>query len=113
MDRVRSWWKSYQFQGVPSFVLANKLKILKNDLKRWNVEVFGHVEDRIKKLWKDLSVLENLEDSQGLSVEEMGEVGRIRDELEKATLLEEICWRQKSRVFCIREGNKNTKFFHV
>ena len=46
-------------------------------------------------------------------MEEMGEVGRIRDELEKATLLEEICWRQKSRVFCIREGNKNTKFFHV
>ena len=46
--------------------------------------MFGHVEDRIKKLWKDLSVLENLEDSRGLSMEEMVEVGRIRDELEKA-----------------------------
>ena len=83
--------------------MANKLKLLKNDVKRWNVEVFGHIEDRIKKLWKDLSVLENIEDSRGLLAEEKVEVRRIHDKLEKATLLEEICWRQKSRVLCVRE----------
>ena len=83
--------------------MANKLKLLKNDVKRWNVEVFGHIEDQIKKLWKDLSVLENIEDSRGLLAEEKVEVRRIRDKLEKATLLEEICWRQKSRVLCVRE----------
>ncbi|KAK4559257.1 hypothetical protein RGQ29_008482 [Quercus rubra] len=63
VDRVRSWWDSYQVHGAPSFILANKLKLLKNDLKRWNVEVFGLVEVRIKKLWKDPSVLENMEES--------------------------------------------------
>ena len=26
--------------------------------------------------------------------------------------MEEICWRQKSRVFCIKEGDRNTEFFH-
>ena len=65
--------------------------------------MFGHIEDRIKKLWKDLSVLENIEDSRGLLAKEKVEVRRIRDKLEKATLLEEICWRQKSRVLCVRE----------
>ena len=91
VDRVRSWWDSYQVHGAPSFILASKLKFLKDDLKRWNVEVFGHVEVWIKKLWKDLSVLENMEESRGLSAEERVEMERIREELEKATLLDEIC----------------------
>ena len=26
--------------------------------------------------------------------------------------MEEICWRQKSRVLCIREGDRNTKFVY-
>ena len=90
VDRVWSWWDFYRVHGATSFILANKLKLLKNDLKIWNVEVFGHVEARIKKLWKDLNALENMEESQGLSTEERVEIGRIRDELEKATLLEEI-----------------------
>ena len=74
--------------------------------------MFGHVEVRIKKLWNDLSALENMEESWGLSAKERVEMGRIREELEKATLLEEICWRQKSRVLCVREGDRNTKIFH-
>ena len=53
VERVRSWWESYNVLGAPNFFLANKLKLLKNDLKKWNVEVFGNVEDRVKKLWQE------------------------------------------------------------
>ena len=74
--------------------------------------MFGHVKVQIKKLWKDLSALENMEESRDLLAEERVEMGRIRDELEQATLLEEISWRQKSIVLCVREGDRNTKFFH-
>ena len=31
-DRVHSWWNQYSFSGTPSFVLAKKLKALKEDI---------------------------------------------------------------------------------
>ena len=63
VDKIHSWWESYQFYRTPSFVLANKLKALKVDLKRWNVEEFGNVEEKGKKLWSDPRVLEIVEES--------------------------------------------------
>ena len=112
MERVRALWDSYHVLGAPSFVLANKLKLLKIDLKKWNVEVFGNGEDRVRNLWKDLSDLEMTEESRVLLEEERLELERVRGKLEKVTLMEEICRRQKSRVLCIRGGDRNTKFFH-
>ena len=51
VERVRSWWDYYYFQGAPSFFfLSNKLELLKNELKRWNAEVFGNVEEWVKKI---------------------------------------------------------------
>ena len=90
LERVSSWWESYLFQGTPSVSLANKLKMLKLDLKRWNVEEFGNIGLRVQNLWKDFNELEVIEDDRVPSVEESREKDRIRGELEKATLLEEI-----------------------
>ena len=70
MERVCSWWESYHFHGTPSYTLANKLKMLKLDLKKWNVEEFGNVGLRVQNLWKDFNVLEVIEDDRVLTAEE-------------------------------------------
>ena len=44
MDRVQSWWNRHSFVGTPSFVLAKKLKALKEDIVQWNCREFGNVE---------------------------------------------------------------------
>jgi hypothetical protein len=36
MNKVHEWWSSYSFRGMPSYVLSQKLKALKEDLKLWN-----------------------------------------------------------------------------
>jgi len=66
---------------------------LKLDLKIWNEEEFGNVENRLRKLWKDLNDLELIVDSQPLTNEEILEKDQLRTKLEKVTLMEETSWR--------------------
>ena len=58
LERVRNWWDSYHFFGNASFVLANKLKALKGDLKKWNEDEFGHVTMKKNMLMADLRELD-------------------------------------------------------
>ena len=54
VERVQGWWSGYVFTGSPSFVLANKLKALKADIKLWNREVVGDIRFRMRKLMAEV-----------------------------------------------------------
>ena len=43
-DLLKSWWEGDNFSGSSSFILAEKLKVLKSKLKEWNRDIFGRVE---------------------------------------------------------------------
>ncbi|KAG6664926.1 hypothetical protein CIPAW_02G126800 [Carya illinoinensis] len=71
VDRVRMWWSLYGFSGTPSFALAAKVKPLKTDSKKWNVEEFGNAENKRKLLMQQLQSLEERELLGDLSGEEL------------------------------------------
>ena len=57
VERVKGWWQSYPSHGIPSYVLAQKLKALKGDLKKWNEKCFGNVAVKSHQLLAELRVL--------------------------------------------------------
>ena len=109
---MKSWWENYHFQRTPSYILAKKLIALKSDLKQWNEPDFGNISAKKQQLWSKLNALDVKEDNQPLIEEEKLVKTTLCIELEKASLLEEISWRQKSRVLYLKEGDSNTRFFH-
>jgi hypothetical protein len=110
--KVRGWWDSFQFVGSSSFVLAKKMKALKWEIKRWNLEEFGDVRDKNKASSEELKALDRLEEERSLNEVEKERKRQICRELEASLLQEEISWRQKSRIRWLKEGDKCTKFFH-
>jgi hypothetical protein len=86
---VKQWWDSYSFHGTPSFVLACKLKALKQNLKTWNVEVFGNVERNKRKLFEELQA-DTIEGSRASVEGELLKKLEIVSEIERCSLLEEV-----------------------
>ena len=52
------------------------------------------------------------EGEHGLSEVELGERAVLRSQIQNLLSLEEVSWRQKLRMLCIKEGDNNTKIFH-
>ena len=77
-NRVHSWWNRYSFSGTPSFVLAKKLKALKEDLIQWNRSEFGNVERQKKELLEGLKLLDVKKGELGLFDVELGERAVLR-----------------------------------
>lgn len=50
VEKVHAWQDSYNFQGSPGYRIAKKLRALKVDLKKWNEEDFGNVEEKKKQV---------------------------------------------------------------
>lgn len=111
MDTVKKSWSSNGYYGCNMYVSVKFLKALKPVLRQLCRDKYGDLHNRLEteKRKLHLSQLENLHSPH----EDILQAGFIQNTLVKElSLAEEMLLRQKSRIQWIREGDKNTSFFH-
>jgi len=99
-----------QLTGKP---LQQKLKLIKGPLKVWNKEVFGHIDTKITKFQADLQRLEMKAQENDLDDCDLSRMEALKSQLWLWMARKERYWRQLSRCKIIKEGDRNTKFFHL
>ncbi|XP_016450193.1 uncharacterized protein LOC107775033 [Nicotiana tabacum] len=79
----------------------------------WNREVFGKLDTRRSRALDELSVLEQATENRAPDQLEKQRFIALKMELEKIANAEETSWRQKSRYLWLKEGDRNTRYFHT
>ena len=100
-------WKDALEQGEGSVVGA--LKAVAGGLKNWSSNILGDLEKRAKKLKKELEFCRKRE----ITKEQVAREGVLRYRLEKVEEQIDVYWRQRAHVRWLKEGDRNTAFFHA
>ncbi|XP_028094696.1 uncharacterized protein LOC114294740 [Camellia sinensis] len=110
---VKEAWSRYAVQGWAGYKVSLKLKEVKASLKQWNKEEFGNLNDKLSLIEEQLHSLDLLQERNTLSNNDLQIKRTLKSEYWKTLRLIEITWLQKSRQIWFKEGDKNSKFFHM
>lgn len=108
METIKEIWEKHKPLGF-----GEKLKEVKTGLKSWNTSVFGKIDHQIYALEERIHEIDMLANNNSLTDDEISERRSAQSELWGWLKRKETYWAQNSRAKWVKEGDKNTKYFHA
>lgn len=107
-EAIQKEW-SFQVTGTPMFIVAQKIKQFRVQLLHWCQSQLWVTSWLIESKKAQLVMLEN----SSMDEYSSSEVNMLRREVNVLVEKEEIFWRQQSHVAWLKEGDRNTQFYHA
>ena len=82
-------------------------------MKQWNKQIFGDTAKKVQQLESALNNLEINSNDRQLTTSEVAAWKKLQEDLWSAAQLHESLLRQKARSRWLREGDCNTRYFHL
>lgn len=112
LELMKDWWESYSFSGSASFILAKKFQTLKENIKAWNIDVFGKVDRQIESILAELPTLDSMTDNGSITDLQTERKVQIQHDFEVLADRRNMMYLQKSGNSWNLDGDRNTKFYH-